>query len=69
MRCGAQIGGVGHAFCLRHASISVMPRLGWPSLRGSQPEALGVERGHRTLVITRKGGKVVTIPLIPRTAG
>jgi integrase/recombinase XerD len=31
-------------------------------------EALGVERGHRTLVITRKGGKVVTIPLAPRTA-
>jgi hypothetical protein len=28
---------------------------------------LGVERGHRTLVITRKGGKVVTIPLAPRT--
>ena len=24
--------------------------------------------GHRTLVITRKGGKVVTIPLAPRTA-
>jgi integrase/recombinase XerD len=29
---------------------------------------LGIERGHRTLVITRKGGKVVTIPLAPRTA-
>ena len=26
------------------------------------------ELGHRTLVITRKGGKVVTIPLAPRTA-
>jgi site-specific recombinase XerD len=31
-------------------------------------EAPSVERGHRTLVITRKGGKVVTIPLAPRTA-
>jgi len=31
-------------------------------------EALGVERGTGTLVITRKGGKVVTIPLAPRTA-
>jgi site-specific recombinase XerD len=31
-------------------------------------EHLGVERGHRTLNITRKGGKVVTIPLAPRTA-
>jgi hypothetical protein len=29
---------------------------------------MGTERGHRTLVITRKGGKVVTIPLAPRTA-
>jgi len=29
---------------------------------------MGLERGHRTLVITRKGGKVVTIPLAPRTA-
>ena len=26
-----------------------------------------MERGHRTLTITRKGGKVVTIPLAPRT--
>src|SRR5262249_12787371 len=31
-------------------------------------EALGHERGHRTLTIIRKGGKVVTIPLAPRTA-
>jgi integrase len=29
---------------------------------------LGLERGHRTLTILRKGGKVVTIPLAPRTA-
>jgi hypothetical protein len=29
---------------------------------------MGTERGHRTLVITRKGGKVVTIRLAPRTA-
>ena len=35
---------------------------------GADIEALGIERGHRTLVITRKGGKVVTIPLAPRTA-
>ena len=31
-------------------------------------EHLGVQRGHRTLTITRKGGKIVTIPLAPRTA-
>ena len=27
-----------------------------------------LERGHRTLVVLRKGGKTVTIPLAPRTA-
>ena len=31
-------------------------------------EHLGLERGHRTLTITRKGGKIVTIPLAPRTS-
>jgi integrase/recombinase XerD len=35
---------------------------------GANIEALGVERGHRTLIITRNGGKVVTVPLAPRTA-
>ena len=35
---------------------------------GADIEHLGVERGHRTLTITRKGGKVVTIPMAPRTA-
>jgi integrase/recombinase XerD len=27
-----------------------------------------MERGHRTLTVLRKGGKVVTVPLAPRTA-
>ena len=35
---------------------------------GADIEHLGLERGHRTLTITRKGDKVVTIPLAPRTA-
>jgi integrase/recombinase XerD len=35
---------------------------------GASIEALSTERGHRTLTITRKGGKIVTIPLAPRTA-
>jgi integrase/recombinase XerD len=35
---------------------------------GANIENLGVDRGRRTLVVTRKGGKVVTIPLAPRTA-
>ncbi len=35
---------------------------------GADIEALGTERGHRTLAITRKGGKKAVIPLAPRTA-
>jgi integrase len=35
---------------------------------GAAIEALGTERGHRTLAITRKGGKKAIIPLAPRTA-
>ena len=35
---------------------------------GAEIEALGLERGHRTLTVLRKGGKVVTVPLAPRTA-
>ena len=34
---------------------------------GASIERLGLERGHRTLVVTRKDGKVVTVPLAPRT--
>src|SRR5207248_8665024 len=28
----------------------------------------GLARGHPTLTVTRKGGKIVTLPLAPRTA-
>ena len=35
---------------------------------GADIEALGLERGHRTLTVLRKGGKIVTIPLAPRIA-
>jgi integrase/recombinase XerD len=53
-----------------HALISLLalngPRVS--EATGANIEALGTERGHRTLTITRKGGKVVTIPLAPRTA-
>jgi integrase/recombinase XerD len=53
-----------------HALISLLALNGLrvSEATGANVEALGVERGHRTLVITRKGGKVVTIPLAPRTA-
>ena len=35
---------------------------------GADIDKLGLERGHRTLTVLRKGGKIVTIPLAPRTA-
>ena len=35
---------------------------------GADIQALGLKRGHRALTVLRKGGKVVTIPLAPRTA-
>ena len=31
-------------------------------------EALGLERGHRTLTVLHKGGKLVTMPLAPHVA-
>jgi len=60
--------GLGHP--AEHALISLLALNGLrvSEATGANIEALGVERGHRTLVITRKGGKVVTIPLAPRTA-
>jgi integrase/recombinase XerD len=50
-----------------HALISLLALNGL-RVSSADIEALGLERGHRTLVIIRKGGKVVTIPLAPRTA-
>jgi integrase/recombinase XerD len=53
-----------------HALISLLALNGLrvSEATGANIEVLGVERGHRILVVTRKGGKVVTIPLAPRTA-
>jgi len=53
-----------------HALISLLALNGLrvSEAIGGDIEALGVERGHRTLVVTRKGGKVATVPLAPRTA-
>jgi len=53
-----------------HALISllVLNGLRVSEATGADIEHLGLERGHRTLTITREGGKVVTIPLAPRTA-
>jgi hypothetical protein len=55
---------------LEHALIALLALNGLrvSEATGADIEHLGLERGHRTLTITRKGGKVVTIPLAPRTA-
>jgi site-specific recombinase XerD len=67
---GALLVAAGLGTAGEHALISLLALNG---LRVSEAtsadiEQLGLDRGHRTLVITRKGGKVVTIPLAPRTA-
>jgi site-specific recombinase XerD len=53
-----------------HALISLLALNGLrvSEATGANIEALGLERGHRTLTILRKGGKVVSVPLAPRTA-
>ncbi len=53
-----------------HALISLLALNGLrvSEATGAGIEDLGLERGHRTLTVTRKGGKVVTVPLAPRTA-
>jgi len=59
---GALLVAAGLGAAAEHALISLLEAL------GADIEALGLERGHRTLTVLRKGGKVVTVPLAPRTA-
>jgi site-specific recombinase XerD len=67
---GAMLVAAGLGSPLEHALISLLALNGLrvSEATGADIEHLGLERGHRTLTITRKGGKVVTIPLAPRTA-
>ena len=67
---GAILVAAGLGAAAEHALISLFALNGLrvSEATGANIESLGVERGHRTLVVTRKGGKVVTIPLAPRTA-
>ena len=53
-----------------HALISLLALNGLrvSEATGADIESLGTERGHRTLAITRKGGRKAVIPLAPRTA-
>ena len=67
---GALLVAAGHGSPAGHALISLLAlnRLRVSEATGADIENLAVERGHRTLVISRKGGKVATITLAPRTA-
>ena len=67
---GALLVAAGLGSACEHALISLLALNGLrvSEATGADIEHLGLERGHRTLTITRKGGQVVTIPLAPRTA-
>jgi integrase/recombinase XerD len=67
---GALLAAAGLGPAIEHALISVLALNGLrvSEATGANIESLGLERGHRTLTILRKGGKIVTIPLAPRTA-
>ena len=67
---GALLVAAGLGSLAGHALISLFALNGLPvsEATGADIEHPGLERGHRTLTVTRKGGKVVTVPLAPRTA-
>ncbi len=53
-----------------HALVSLLALNGLrvSEALGADIDALGLERGHRTLTVCHKGGKIVTMPLAPRVA-
>src|SRR6266566_8326581 len=67
---GALLVAAGLGAPAEHALISLLALNGLrvSEATGADIEALGTERGHRTLAILRKGGKKAVIPLAPRTA-
>ena len=67
---GALLVAAGLSSARDHALISLLALNGLrvSEATGADIDALGLERGHRTLTVTRKGGKVVTLPLAPRVA-
>jgi integrase/recombinase XerD len=67
---GGMLVAAGLASARDHALISLLALNGLriSEAIGADIEDIGLERGHRTVTILRKGGKVVTIPLAPRTA-
>jgi len=61
---GALLVAAGLGAAAEHALISLLALNGLrvSEALGADIEALGLERGHRTLTVLRKGGKVVTSP-------
>lgn len=66
---GALLVAAGLGSAQEHALMSLLAlnRLRISEALGADITAMGSERGHRTLTVLRKGGKLVTIPLAPRT--
>jgi integrase/recombinase XerD len=67
---GALLVAAGLSSSRDHALVSLLALTGLrvSEALGADIDALGLERGHRTLTVTRKGGTVVTMPLAPRVA-
>jgi len=67
---GAMLVAAGLSSAREHALVSLLALNGLrvSEALGADIEQLGLERGHRTLTIVRKGAKIVLIPLAPRTA-
>jgi site-specific recombinase XerD len=67
---GALLVAAGLAGVKEHALISLLALNGLriSEALGIDIDDLKVERGHRTVTVVRKGGKVVTMPLAPRVA-
>ena len=67
---GALLVAAGLSSARNHALVSLLALNGLrvSEALGADIDALGLERGHRTLTVTRKGAKVVTMPLAPRVA-
>ena len=67
---GAMLVAAGLAGARDHALISLLALNGLrvSEAIGALIEDLALQRGHRTLTVVRKGGKIVCMPLAPRTA-
>jgi hypothetical protein len=67
---GALLVAAGLGPAIEHALTSLLALNGLrvSEATGANIESLGLERGLRTFTVLRKGGKVITIPLAPRTA-